>query len=243
MHVCTYLSIHSNLWELNPSLFTRASCFNGLITHPNPHLNKFGEAAKGFGWNSYKAPWQMATIILLSLSVIWRSGWILQFWMVKEQQQVLAFHPSLRRLWLLGHAGITATIHTLSPPGSKPGIHSKSSKTPQVYSNTRALAACFLPKTRAPRAPTYELCNQLGRRWLSTTAAKRRHSAQLSTVQKTCNKGHREPQNELPQSSSSFSWHLKLTGFLSENWAKNQAFKETDGNVRSSPGNPRMGCF
>lgn len=56
MHVCTYLSIHSNLWELNPSLFTRASCFNGLITYQNPHLNKFGEAAKGFGWNPYKAP-------------------------------------------------------------------------------------------------------------------------------------------------------------------------------------------
>lgn len=37
MHVCTYLSIHFNLQELNPSLFTRASCFNGLITYPNPH--------------------------------------------------------------------------------------------------------------------------------------------------------------------------------------------------------------
>lgn len=74
MHVCTYLSIHFNLWELNPRLFTRASCFNGLITYPNPHLNNLGEAAKGFGWTSYKAPWQMVTIILLSISVIWRSG-------------------------------------------------------------------------------------------------------------------------------------------------------------------------
>lgn len=101
MHVCTYLSIHFNLWELSSRLFTRASCFNSPITYPNPHLNKCGEAAKGFGWTSYKAPWQMATILLLSISVIWRSGWILQFWMIKEQQQVSAFHLSLtRKLWL-----------------------------------------------------------------------------------------------------------------------------------------------
>lgn len=240
MHVCTYLSIHFNLWELNPRLFTRASCFNGLITYPNPHLNKLGEAAKGFGWTSHKAPWQMVTIILLSVSVIWRSGWILQFWMIKEQQRVSAFYPSLKRLWLLGHARITASIHTMSPPGSNPGIRSKSSKTPGIYSKARALAACYLPETRAP---TYELCNHLGHWWFSTTAVKWRRSTQLTTVQKRGNKGHRESQNELPQSSSSFSWHVKLNGSLSEKTAKNEAVKQADGSGWSSPRNPRMGCF
>ena len=222
MHVCSYLSIHFNLWELNPSLFARASCFNGLITYPNSHLNKLGEAAKGFGWISYKAPWQIVSIILLSISVTWRSGWILQFWMIKEQQRVSAFHPSLtRRLWLLGHAGITATICTLSPLGSNPGIRVKSNKTSGVYSNTRALAACCLPETRAP---TDELCNQLGHWWVSTIAAKWRHSAQLTMVQKSGIKGRREPQKELPQRLSSFSWHLKLTGLLSEKTAKKSGF-------------------
>lgn len=183
----------------------------------------------------------MVTIILLSLSVIRRSGWILQFWMIKEQQWVSAFHPSLtRRLWLLGHAGITTTICTLSPPGSNAGICSKSSKTPGVYSNTRALAACYLPETRVP---TDELCNRLGHWWFSTRAAKWRHSAQLTTVQKSRNKGHRVPHNELPQSLSSFSWHLKLTSLLSEKIAKNQGFEQSVGNGWSSPGNPRMGCF
>lgn len=134
IYVCAYLSIHFNLGEFNPRLFTRASCFNGLITYPNPHLNKLGEAAKGFGWISYKAPWQMVTIILLSVSEIWRPGWILQFWMIKEQQQVSAFHPSSsRRLWLPGHADITTTIHIPSPPGTNPGTCPKLSEIPVVY--------------------------------------------------------------------------------------------------------------
>lgn len=125
--------------------------------------------------------------------------------MIKEQQRVSAFHSSLtRRSWLLGHAGITTMVCTLSPPGSNPGIRCKSSKTPGVYSKARALAACYLPETRAP---TYELCNHWGHWCFSTTAANWRHSAQHTMVQKWGNKSHREPQNELPQSLSSFSWH------------------------------------
>lgn len=158
MHVCTYLSIHFNLWELNSRLFARASCFNGLITYPRPHLNKLGEAAKGFGWASYKAPWQMVTIILLSVSEIWRSGWILQFWMIKEQQQISAFHSSLtKRLWLLGRADNTTTIYIPSPSGTCV----KSSQIPGVYSKARAFTAYYLPETRDP---TRELWNNL-RHW------------------------------------------------------------------------------
>lgn len=74
MHVCTFLSIHFNLQELSPRLFTRASCFNGLITYPNPHLNKCGEAAKGFGWTSYKGPMTNGNyhfIIYLSDTKVW----------------------------------------------------------------------------------------------------------------------------------------------------------------------------
>lgn len=107
------------------------------------------------------------------ISLIGRSGWILQLWMIKEEWRVSAFHPPLiRRFSLDIQAFPECAIYTLSPLGSNPGILGKSGKTAGVYSNIRAPAACYIPETRIL---TSELCTLPEHCWFSTAAVKWRH--------------------------------------------------------------------
>lgn len=140
------------------------------------------------------------------ISVIGRSGWILQFWMIKDEWRVSAFHPPLtRRFWLDIQAFPECAIHTLSPLGSNPGILGKSGKTPRVYSNTRAPAAHYIPEMRIS---TSELCTLLEHCWASTTAVKWRHSP--NTTQ------HKRMVTEATESPKGASSEFKLTSLTSQ---------------------------
>lgn len=172
------------------------------------------------------------------ISVIGKSGWILQFWMIKDEWS-FCFPPTItRRFWLDIQAFPECAIYTLSPLGSNPGILGKSGKTPGVHSNTRAPAACYIPETRVS---TSELRTLPEHCWISTTAVKWRHSlnitqhkrmaAEATQCPKGAPKGAPSEFKLAPPTSEAdwFSFRLQKIRFLSRKMGMAEVLQETPG--------------